>query len=86
MKTLATELAPDGITVNSIAPGRILTNRTIQVYGLEPPKEEVEKIPAKRFGNPRELGDVVAFLCSSQASYVTGSVITVDGGLTRSLT
>jgi 3-oxoacyl-[acyl-carrier protein] reductase len=86
MKTLATELAANGITVNSVAPGRILTNRTIQVYGVDPPKEEVEKIPTRRFGNPRELGDVVAFLCSRQASYVNGSVISIDGGLTRSLT
>jgi 3-oxoacyl-[acyl-carrier protein] reductase len=86
MKTLATELAPEGITFNSVAPGRLATNRTIQVYGEHPPKEEVEKIPARRFGRPRELGDVVCFLCSEQASYVNGSIISVDGGLTRSLT
>jgi 3-oxoacyl-[acyl-carrier protein] reductase len=86
MKTLSSELAEDGITVNSVAPGRLLTNRTIQVYGEEPPAAELEKIPMKRFGRPRELGDVVAFLCSEQASYVSGSVISIDGGLTRSLT
>ena len=86
MKTLATELAADGITVNSVAPGRLLTNRTIQVYGEDPPQEQLDSIPAKRFGRPRELGDVVAFLCSQQASYVNGSIISIDGGLTRSLT
>ena len=86
MKTLATELAAEDITFNSVAPGRLSTNRTIQVYGKNPPKEETEKIPARRFGRPRELGDVVCFLCSAQASYVNGSIISVDGGLTRSLT
>ena len=69
-----------------MAPGRLSTNRTIQVYGENPPLEEVEKIPARRFGRARELGDVVCFLCSEQASYVNGSIISVDGGLTRSLT
>jgi 3-oxoacyl-[acyl-carrier protein] reductase len=86
MKTLATELAADGITVNTVAPGRLATNRTMQVYGAEPPQEQLDTIPMKRFGRPRELGDVVAFLCSEQASYVSGSVISIDGGLTRSLT
>jgi 3-oxoacyl-[acyl-carrier protein] reductase len=86
MKTLATELAADGITVNSVAPGRLATNRTIQVYGENPPQEQLDTIPMKRFGRPRELGDVVAFLCSEQASYVSGSLISIDGGLTRSLT
>jgi 3-oxoacyl-[acyl-carrier protein] reductase len=86
MKTLATELAADGIIVNSVAPGRLATNRTIQVYGENPPQEQLDAIPTKRFGQPRELGDVVSFLCSRQASYVTGSVISIDGGLTRSLT
>jgi 3-oxoacyl-[acyl-carrier protein] reductase len=86
MKSLATELAADGITVNTVAPGRLATNRTMQVYGAEPPQEQLDTIPMKRFGRPRELGDVVAFLCSEQASYVSGSVISIDGGLTRSLT
>jgi 3-oxoacyl-[acyl-carrier protein] reductase len=86
MKTLATELAADGITVNSVAPGRISTDRTIHVYGEHPPQTELDTIPLKRFGRPRELGDVVCFLCSEQASYVTGSLISIDGGLTRSLT
>jgi 3-oxoacyl-[acyl-carrier protein] reductase len=87
MKTLSTELAEYGITVNSVAPGRLSTNRTMQVYGgAEPPPEQLETIPMKRFGRPRELGDVVAFLCSEQASYVSGSLISIDGGLTRSLT
>ena len=86
LKTLASELAAEGITVNSVAPGRLATNRTIQVYGASPPQEQLDSIPMKRFGEPRELGDVVCFLCSRQASYVNGSLISIDGGLTRSLT
>jgi 3-oxoacyl-[acyl-carrier protein] reductase len=86
VKTLATELAGEGVTFNSVAPGRLATDRTIQVYGVDPPQEELDSIPMKRFGRPRELGDVVCFLCSEQASYVNGSLISIDGGLTRSLT
>jgi 3-oxoacyl-[acyl-carrier protein] reductase len=86
VKTLATELAGEGVTFNSVAPGRLATARTIQVYGEDPPQEELDSIPMRRFGRPRELGDVVCFLCSEQASYVNGSLISIDGGLTRSLT
>jgi 3-oxoacyl-[acyl-carrier protein] reductase len=85
MKTLATELAPEGITVNSIAPGRIATARTAALYGGEAPPEEVAAVPAGRFGEPREVGDVVAFLCSSRASYLTGTLVPVDGGLSHGL-
>ena len=57
-----------------------------QLYGEGgPPAEEVAKIPARRLGEPRELGDLVAFLCSKQASYVSGTHIPVDGGLYRGL-
>jgi len=86
MKSLANELAVDGITVNSVAPGRLATARMNELFGAAPPADELEAIPARRFGRPRELGDVVAFLCSTQASYVTGSLISIDGGLTKSLT
>ena len=85
LKTLAREVAGDGITVNSVAPGRLATARMNELYGGDPPPEELQSIPVGRFGRPRELGDVVAFLCSEQASYVTGTLIPVDGGLTRSL-
>ena len=84
-KTLAAELAPEGITVNTIAPGRIATSRIVELFGEEPAPDEVAEIPAGRFGRPRELGDAVAFLCSSRASYVTGTLLPVDGGLTRAL-
>jgi 3-oxoacyl-[acyl-carrier protein] reductase len=84
MKSLASELGSDGVTVNSVAPGRIATDRTKQVYGDTPAPDEVSAIPAGRFGRPRELGDVVAFLCSARASYVSGTLISIDGGLSHS--
>jgi 3-oxoacyl-[acyl-carrier protein] reductase len=85
MKSLATELGPEGITVNSIAPGRLATPRMKELYGDGPSPEELRQIPVGRLGDPRELGDLVAFLCSSRASYITGTLIPVDGGLGRSL-
>jgi 3-oxoacyl-[acyl-carrier protein] reductase len=84
-KTLAREVGPDGITVNSIAPGRIETARLAEAFVNRPPEEDMATIPLRRFGQPREVGDVVCFLASDQAAYVNGAVIPVDGGLTRSL-
>ena len=84
-KTLARELAPDGITVNSIAPGRIDTERIRDVYPEGPTAKDLAEIPLRRLGQPREVGDVVCFLASERAAYVTGAVIPVDGGLTKSL-
>ncbi len=85
MKSLANELGADGITVNSVGPGRIATARMRELYGDGPPPEEIAQIPAQRLGEPRELGDLVAFLCSRRASYITGTHIPVDGGLHRGL-
>ncbi|HSC50361.1 MAG TPA: SDR family oxidoreductase [Gaiellaceae bacterium] len=76
-KTLARELGPKQITVNTIAPGKIKTDRLGDT--------DTEAIPLRRIGQPREIADVVCFLASEAASYVTGTVIPVDGGLTRSL-
>jgi 3-oxoacyl-[acyl-carrier protein] reductase len=84
-KTLSRELGPKGITVNSIAPGRIDTERIREVYPDGPTETDLQAIPLGRLGTTREIGDVVAFLCSDRASYVTGTVIAVDGGLVRSL-
>ena len=84
-KTLARELGPQGITVNSIAPGRIDTARIREVYPSGPTADDLATIPVGRLGAPREVGDVVCFLASARASYVTGAVIPVDGGLTRGL-
>jgi 3-oxoacyl-[acyl-carrier protein] reductase len=84
-KTLAHEVGPDGITVNSIAPGRIETARLAEVYPDGPKPEDLEAIPLRRFGSTREIADVVCFLASERGGYVTGAVIPVDGGLTRGL-
>jgi 3-oxoacyl-[acyl-carrier protein] reductase len=84
-KTLSRELGPKGITVNSIAPGRIDTERIREVYPDGPTAADLATIPLGRLGSTREIGDVVAFLCSDRASYVTGTVVAVDGGLVRGL-
>ena len=86
-KTLAREIGPKGITVNTIAPGRIDTDRLAEVYGSNPDarRQAEAQIPLKRFGTPEEVARVACFLASEQAGYVTGAVIPVDGGLTRSL-
>jgi 3-oxoacyl-[acyl-carrier protein] reductase len=87
-KTLAREVGPKGITVNTIAPGQIDTDRLAQVYASAPPearKGAEERIPLRRFGTAAEIANVVCFLASDRASYVTGAVVAVDGGLTRSL-
>jgi 3-oxoacyl-[acyl-carrier protein] reductase len=84
-KTLARELGPLGITVNSIAPGWIDTERIREVNPEGVSDADLAPIPIRRLGAPREIGDLVAFLCSDRAAYVTGTVIPVDGGLTRRL-
>jgi 3-oxoacyl-[acyl-carrier protein] reductase len=86
LKTLATEVAPDGITVNTIATGRFATERVAEVSGsIEAAEERAEaQVPARRLGTPEEYGDLVAFLCSERAAYLTGAVIPLDGGLLRS--
>ena len=84
-KSLARELGPKGITVNCIAPGRIDTDRIREVYPDGPSEEDLATIPLRRLGTTREVGDVAAFLCSDRASYVSGTVILVDGALTRGL-
>lgn len=86
MTSWSGELASDGITVNSVLPGRIATER---VFGLAGSREGAERaaaeqVPAGRLGMVEELA-VAALLCSAQASYVTGTALLVDGGLTRSV-
>jgi 3-oxoacyl-[acyl-carrier protein] reductase len=84
-KSLARELGPKGITVNCLAPGRIDTARIREVYPDGPTEEDLATIPLRRLGTTREVGDVVAFLCSERASYLSGTVVLVDGALTRGL-
>jgi len=87
-KTLSRELGRDGILLNSVAPGRIATDRLADNAGM--PLEDLRSqpqpdIPVGRLGEPHEMGDVIAFLCSARASYVTGVNLMVDGGLTRGI-
>ena len=84
-KSLARELGPKGITVNSIAPGRIDTDRVREVYPDGPTEADLQAIPLRRLGTTQEIGDVAAFLCSKRAAYISGAVIMVDGALTRGL-
>ena len=85
-KTLARELGPTGITVNCVAPGRIDTARMEELYGPDgPPAAELAQIPLGRIGTPREFGDVVCFLASARASYISGTTVLVDGAAARGL-
>ena len=82
-KTLALELATQKVRVNSVAPGAIATPINENVWGNpEGLKDLLRKIPSDRIGQPEEVATVVAFLCSDEASYVTGATLYVDGGLT----
>lgn len=94
LKTLANEVARHNITVNCVAPGMILTDRTeerIQAHLAQNPHSSreawmadyVKSIPAGRLGDPDEFGGPVAFLCSQQASYITGGTLCIDGGKRR---
>jgi len=84
-KTLAREVAGDGITVNTVATGRFATDRMAELGGSMEQVEAAarEEVPAGRLGTVEEYGDLVAFLCSDRAAYVTGTVIPIDGGLLR---
>jgi 3-oxoacyl-[acyl-carrier protein] reductase len=84
-KSLSRELGPRGITVNCVAPGRIATARLDQLYPEGPTPEQLADIPLQRWGTPQEFGDVVCFLASDRARYVSGQTLAVDGGLTRAL-
>jgi 3-oxoacyl-[acyl-carrier protein] reductase len=78
-KVLARQAAGDGVTLNTILPGRIATERALSVSG-----DASAAIPAGRMGTAEEIGAAVAFLASAQASYITGTTLLVDGGLTVS--
>ena len=84
-KTLASEVAGDGITVNTVATGRFATDRLASNWGSweEMERGAAEGVPAGRLGQPEEFGDLVALLCSERAAYLTGAVIPLDGGLLR---
>lgn len=79
LKTLAREVAADGVTVNSVQPGLHATDRVTSLYG-ETPDGAALGVPAGVLGDPADFGQVVAFLCSEQARFVTGAQVHVDGG------
>ncbi len=93
LKTMAAELAPHGITVNNIAPGRFMTDRVIQTDQAAADKEGITReevtarslksVPAGRIGDPPEFGALCAFVCSQHTGYLTGQTIVLDGGQTR---
>jgi 3-oxoacyl-[acyl-carrier protein] reductase len=94
-KALADEVAADGITVNCVCPGFIATERIAELTETRAKREKrasqdvmrdmVADIPMGRMGRPDELGAIVTFLASDRASYITGAVLQVDGGFTRSI-
>jgi 3-oxoacyl-[acyl-carrier protein] reductase len=86
-KTIARQVAPDGVTLNSVLPGRIDTDRIVELMGSREAAEAFarENVPAQRMGTVEEFAAVAVFLCSARASYVTGETVVVDGGMTRSV-
>jgi 3-oxoacyl-[acyl-carrier protein] reductase len=78
LKTLAREVAGDGVTVNSVQPGTHATERIFEIYGDT--AAATEGIPAGELGRPEDFGAVVAFLCSDSARFITGAAIPIDGG------
>jgi 3-oxoacyl-[acyl-carrier protein] reductase len=84
-KTIARSVAGSGVTINSVLPGRIATERNIELMGSREKAEQMarDEIPAGRMGAPEEVAAAVAFLCSERSGYITGVGLLVDGGLSR---
>jgi 3-oxoacyl-[acyl-carrier protein] reductase len=90
-RNMATEFGPDNVLVNAVLPGHVLTDRQIHLGEVRSQKEGISmdqyfaqaaaQIPMGRMGRPEEIGEVIAFLCSDRASYITGASLQVDGGI-----
>lgn len=87
LKTLSLEVAKNGVTVNAIATGRVMTDRLRSLYGSEDAvrKAAEKEVPIGRVASPEEFAPMVAFLCGKPASYITGQTIAIDGGLIAGL-
>ena len=93
-KTMSNEFSSDGVLVNAVMPGHILTDRQLELNEIRSREQGISTdaytaqlaaaIPLRRHGKAEEIGDVVAFLASERASYVTGATIQVDGGVIQS--
>jgi 3-oxoacyl-[acyl-carrier protein] reductase len=93
-KTMSNQFGPDGVLVNAVLPGHVLTDRQTHLNEIRSKEEGVsaeeyaakvvKTIPLRRYAEPQEIGDVVAFLCSERASYLTGASLAVDGGVIQS--
>ncbi len=86
-KTIARSVAGDGVTLNTVLPGSIATDRAYSLAGSQEDAEAnaAKSIPAARMGKPEEMAAAAAFFCSVGAAYVTGETLAVDGGMTRSI-
>ena len=84
LKTLAREVAPQGVTVNSVQPGLHATDRMVQLYGGDL-SAAASQVPSPAVGRPDDFGAVVAFLCSDASRFVTGAALPVDGGAYQGL-
>jgi 3-oxoacyl-[acyl-carrier protein] reductase len=86
-KVLAKRVAADGVTINSVLPGRIATERSFSTAGSSAAAEASarESVPAGRLGTVEEMAAAAVFLCSARASYITGTTLLVDGGMTASV-
>jgi 3-oxoacyl-[acyl-carrier protein] reductase len=93
-KTMSNQFAADGVLVNAVMPGHIATDRQAELNKIRSREQGISveeyaariegTIPIGRYGRPEEIGDVVAFLCSERASYLTGATVQVDGGVIQS--
>ncbi len=95
MKVLASQHAKDGILINTVCPGFVMTNRQKEISSVRSAKADIsveeymkvqsKEIPLGRYGTPQEIGDVVAFLASTRAGFLTGATLSVDGGMMKGL-